>query len=309
MSEGPRGQPAAPGECGSGPKALRVDQLSWATQARALGPAVSTNSAPRLGVGSDGPWWTSSPGRLAPMPDVPWGRPAAPGDSAPVPRAHWVEQMSWATPAQVRGHTWSTKYPGQFGLRSEGPRGRPTVPGDLGPCPTARGINQLSLVTLAHARGAAVSNSCFGRLALGPRNPGSTNSPGRLGFRSEGPWGQPAVPGDSGPRPRPKGSTSCPGRLGPGSECPRGRPAVPGISRLGLRPPRGRPAVPDDSGSCPRPVKSTCGCGCFGPEPYGTWGRPALPGDWGPGPKALVVDQLLGDMRTSPRARGVDQHP
>ena len=237
MSEGPRGQPAAPGECGSGPKALRVDQLSWATQARALGPAVSTNSAPRLGVGSDGPWWTSSPGRLAPMPDVPWGRPAAPGDSAPVPRAHWVEQMSWATPAQVRGHTWSTKCPGQFGLRSEGPRGRPTVPGDLGPCPTARGINQLSLVTLAHARGAAVSNSCFGRLALGPRNPGSTNSPGRLGFRSEGPWGQPAVPGDSGPRPRPKGSTSCPGPLGPGSECPRGRPAVPGISRLGLRPP------------------------------------------------------------------------
>ena len=77
------------------------------------------------------------------MPDVPWGRPAAPGDSAPVPRAHWVEQMSWATPAQVRGHTWSTKCPGQFGLRSEGPRGRPAVPGDWGPGPKALVVDQL----------------------------------------------------------------------------------------------------------------------------------------------------------------------
>ena len=43
--------------------------------------------------------------------------------------------------------------------------------------------------------------------------------------------------------------------------------------------------------------------------PEGPRCQPAVPGDWGPGPKALVVDQLLGDLRMSPRARRVNQLP
>ena len=163
-----------------------VDQQPWATRARTRGPMVLTICPGRLGPGSKGPL----------------GRPSVPGDSCPGLRAHMVDQMSRATRAQVRGPAGSTNNPARLGSYSEGSRGGPTVPGDLGPCPTARGVDQLSWVTLDRARGAAGSNSCFGRLALGPSHPGSTNSPGRLGFGSEGPWGRPGVPGDSGPGPR-----------------------------------------------------------------------------------------------------------
>ena len=52
--------------------------------------------------------------------------------------------------------------------QSKGPRDRPDVTGKLGHCPRAR-----------------VSNSC----------------PGSLTLVSEGPWGIPAVPGDSDPCP------------------------------------------------------------------------------------------------------------
>ena len=162
VSEGLRGQPAVPGEWGSGPKALGVDQLSWATQARALGPAVSTNSPGRLGFGSDGPWSTSCPGSLAPMPDVPRGRPAAPGDSGLYPRAHGVDHLSRAPRARVQGPTGSTKCSGRLLPRSDGPHGRPNVPGNSGSGPRAFGVDQQSRATRVLFRGLA----------------GWTNSPG-----------------------------------------------------------------------------------------------------------------------------------
>ena len=85
VSEGPRGQPAVPGDSRLGPSACGVDQQSRATRALVGGTAVSTRP----------PW------HLGPMPEDLRGRPAVPGDSGLIPRAHGFDQMSRVTRAWV----------------------------------------------------------------------------------------------------------------------------------------------------------------------------------------------------------------
>lgn len=61
-SEDPRCQPVVPGDSGTSPRARRIDHLSQATQAGTRGPAVSTNSAGRIGFWSEVPRSTTCPG-------------------------------------------------------------------------------------------------------------------------------------------------------------------------------------------------------------------------------------------------------
>ena len=107
----------------------RCHQTSWASQASALGPgcqtavpgnshlhpvvpsagarvqgtAGSTNSPGRLRFCSDVPRSTSCPERLGPMPNVPQGQPAVPGDLVPGRGDRVVDQASWATRACTEG--------------------------------------------------------------------------------------------------------------------------------------------------------------------------------------------------------------
>ena len=61
-SEDPRCQAVVPGDSGTSPRARRIDHLSQATQAGTRGPAVSTNSAGRIGFWSEVPRSTTCPG-------------------------------------------------------------------------------------------------------------------------------------------------------------------------------------------------------------------------------------------------------
>ena len=61
-SEDPRCQPVVPGDSSTSPRARRIDHLSQATQAGTRGPAVSTNSAGRIGFWSEVPRSTTCPG-------------------------------------------------------------------------------------------------------------------------------------------------------------------------------------------------------------------------------------------------------
>ena len=214
--ECPQGRPAQPGDSGRGSIARGVDQLFRVTRARVRGP-----------TGSSG-----CPARLRPVPEGRKCRPALPGDLGPHQRACGVDQPSWATQALARGPAASTSSPGQL----------KTVPEGLG-------FKKLSQVTRYWVRRPAVLTSCPG--PLGPmseglqfrpalphdsnkvRGPaGSTSCPGRFHplssahgvdklsrvftLGSEGPWGLPAVPGDSGPGTRARGRPASPGDLGPG---------------------------------------------------------------------------------------------
>ena len=228
------------------------------------------------------------------MPDVPRGRPDAPGDSGPYPRA----QVLTSCPGRLR--PWSNglrglpAVPGRLGLVSAGPRCRPSVPGyssrargsgvsttslgRLGSGPRARGVDQLLWAIPARVRGHTVSTSC----------------PARRGPGSECPRRRPGVPCDSDPGPRalgvhqhsretcarvrwPEVSTSSRGRLGPypmargvfelsrvTRDCakgPRCRTALPGISRLPLRAPGVDQQARTILARVRGPVKSTCGSG------------------------------------------------
>ena len=113
---------------------------------------------------------TSCPGKLGPVPKVPWVPPAAPGVLGLGPRARRVDQLSLAT---------------RLGPVREVPRSRPAVPDDSGPVLRARRINQLSRATRDRVQGAAVS----------------ITFPGGIEPGSEGPWGRTSVPGDSAPGP------------------------------------------------------------------------------------------------------------
>ena len=243
-SEGPRGRPAVPGASGRCPR-----------------PAVSTNSPGPLGLGSEVPGSTSCPGRLRPwsnglrgLPAVPGRlglvsagprcRPSVPGYSSRArgsgvsttslgrlgsgPRARGVDQLLWAIPARVRGHTVSTSCPARRGPGSECPRRRPGVPCDSDPGPRALGVHQHSRETCARVRWPEVS----------------TSSPGRLG-----------------PYPMARGVFWLSRVTRDCAKGPRFRPAFLGISRLPLRAPGVDQQARTTLARVRGPVKSTCGSG------------------------------------------------
>src|SRR5512135_120284 len=199
MPEAPRCQPDVPGDFGQAPSACGVDPRSQVTRARftwpcevdwlsrgnralAHGPAGSTSCPGTLALGAEVPRDRQTvpvDSGSAPMPvgsqlsgppvlesEGPRVRPAVPGDSGPFRRNCVVDQLSRETRDLVGGPAVTTSLPGHLRLLPDGPAMSTSCPGGLGPCPKDR-----------------VSNSFPGRLALG----------------SEEPWGQPAVPGISGP--------------------------------------------------------------------------------------------------------------
>ena len=148
---------------------------------------------------------------------------------------------------------------------------------------------------------------------------------------SQGPWGPPAVPGNSGPCPwnrgvdqlpretrahacGPGGSIRYPGRPEAGFLCLRCRPAVlgdsgpclrsqgstryPGRPGAGFQCPRVRPAVWGASGPCPW----ARGVDQLPRETVVPGARPDVPGEQGPGSSACGVDQLSRVTRA--RIRG-----
>ena len=173
----------------------------------------------------------------------------------------------------------------------------------------ARGVHQLSQVTWAQVRGPTVL----------------TKSPVPLRPVSQGPWGRPAVPGDSGQCPRardektavlgdsrsgprlrcvdklsrltrervcgPAVSTSCRGLLGPGSEGPKCRPDVPGDSRPCPRVHSVDQLCWATQGLCPEVLHG-------GPPKLKTLDRVQSP---------QGRPEIIGELRSEPRARSVHQ--
>ena len=180
--------------------ALGVDQLYRVTRALVRGPPVSTSGPRRLRPRSEDARATSSPGQLGVVSNVPWDRPAVPGDSGPGRTYRGFDQASRATPAHLRV-----------------PRGRPAVPGHSCLCPRARGDVQLSRVNVARIR----------------IHSGLTSCPGRLRPVPEGLWCRPRLSGQSVLVRVPAVSTSSSGRFRPWSEGPRGRPVFPRTSGPG----------------------------------------------------------------------------
>ena len=172
VSEGPRGQPAVPGDSRLGPSACGVDQQSRATRALVGGTSVSTGC----------------PGGLGPASEGPPGRPAVQVDSGPSLKARVVDQLSqalgpvsegtWVRPGvpgdrtRVRRPVGSTICPGRYWPGSKGPRGPPAGPRDSGPVLMARGVNQQSLAPGARVRNPSVLTSCPGRLETVPEGLG-----------------------------------------------------------------------------------------------------------------------------------------
>ena len=146
-SEGPWGLPAVPGVSLLCPRAPGVYQLYRVTRALVRGPPVSTSGPRRLRPRSEDARATSSPGQLGVVSNVPWDRPAVPGDSGPGRTYRGFDQASRATPAHLRV-----------------PRGRPAVPGHSCLCPRARGDVQLSRLNVARIRSHSGLTSCPGRL-------------------------------------------------------------------------------------------------------------------------------------------------
>ena len=237
LSEVPRGPPALPGDSSSVSRSHGVHQNPRATRARVRGPTGLTSSPRRLGLGPSARRTARSPGRLTLASEGLWCRPALLGDSCSVPRARRVDPL-----------------PRAIGLGPNGLQGQPTFPELSLLAPMARGLDHISRGSWGRVPVPAVSNSSLPGVS-GPclRPAISTNCTGQLALRSEGPWGRPAFPGDSGSGPMarrvdklsqvtralvpgPKVSISCPGRLRPGSEVLRGRPALQGDSRSGSGP-------------------------------------------------------------------------
>ena len=136
VPEGPRFRPASR-ETLDGSRCRGAEQLSQGTRACTEGtwgrPAVRATPV-RVG----GPTLSnSSPGGLSLGSEGPQSLPDIFGDSGPVPRARWVDQvsratraraeaprvkqMSPATPARLRVPVGSTSPPGRHVLGSEGP--------------------------------------------------------------------------------------------------------------------------------------------------------------------------------------------
>ena len=186
-SEGQHGRPAVLGDCGPGPKALGVDQVSRATCAGVQGPSGTTSTSRRLALGSGGlRIQPSLPCESRSGSDVPCIQTALRCDSCPCPKALVVDHLSHVTLARVQGPSVSTSSPGQLGPGSEDPWVQRDFPGDSGPGVRVSRVYKMSRATRALARGPAWSGSSSGPLAL----------------MSEGPQIPPAVPGHSGSGPR-----------------------------------------------------------------------------------------------------------
>ena len=228
MPDVPRGRPDAPGDSGPYPRARGVDQLSRATPALVQRPEASTSSprAPRARFRGT-PVSTIGTGLFVPCPRVRVSTTSL-GRLGPGPRARGVDQLLWAIPARVRGHTVSTSCPARRGPGSECPRRRPGVPCDSDPGPRALGVHQHSRETCARVRWPEVS----------------TSSPGRLG-----------------PYPMARGVFELSRVTRDCAKGPRCRTALPGISRLPLRAPGVDQQARTTLARVRGPVKSTCGSG------------------------------------------------
>ena len=88
-----------------GPRACRVDRLSWVTLACLRVPAVST----------------CCPGTLVLWSEGPWGQLALPGDWGPGPKALGFSQLFQVTRARALGPGVKTNSPGPLGFGFEGP--------------------------------------------------------------------------------------------------------------------------------------------------------------------------------------------
>ena len=217
---------------------------------------------------------TSSPGGLGLRYDGPRGRSAVPDDALPAP---------WA---------WgSTSSPGRLGPGSDGPGVCPAVPYDLRLSPIPRALHQLSRATRASDQGLT----------------GSTNTPRPLAIGCEGPRGQPAVLGSSGPWPRSHVRDRFPGRPTPGFQCPRLRPALLGDSASGLMARAVDQHSPASRARVRRPAGSTNTPACLTRMSEGRGvdqlsritrararvraGQTSCPGGLGLGSECLLVDQ------------------
>ena len=194
------------------------------------------------------------PGRIGPGSECPRCRPAVPGTSRLGPKALGVDQLSRATPAQLRNPVGSTSCSRPLAVGSEGPRGRPALPGqshsvlrahgstscpprhgpgseeprgrpaflgDMGPCQRACGVDQPSRASQARARGPVMFTSTPGGFGLCPRAWLWNSCPGRLAQVSEGPRGNQRSRATQSRARGPAVSTNSPGRFGCRSEVPR----------------------------------------------------------------------------------------
>ena len=126
--EGPRYRPAALGDLGPCPRALRLNQHSRATHARVQGPAELTSCPVRHRPLNKGRRCQHvPPGDSRPGPSSHGGRPTLPDDSRPLPRVCVFDLLSRAHWARVR---WLVC--------------RPAVMDDSGWGPRSRGDEQLS---------------------------------------------------------------------------------------------------------------------------------------------------------------------
>ena len=151
-SEGPWCRPPVPSVSVQGPMAREVDQISRATHAQVRWPVGLTSTPGRLGPVSEGPWGrpalpstrarpqcpagsSSCPGQHGPVPDCPGIQLTFLGDSQSGARGRGFDQLSWEPRASARG-----------------PMGSIDVLGDLGPDSSAHGFDQLSRVTRPRVR-------------------------------------------------------------------------------------------------------------------------------------------------------------
>ena len=108
----PRGRPEVLSDSGPCPRARGVRQLSRASRAWVRAPGVDQKSRMTLARVRRPLSSTCGPGRLGPVPDVPWVRSAVPNVSCPGPTACGFNQLSRATRSQVRGPTGLSRDPG-----------------------------------------------------------------------------------------------------------------------------------------------------------------------------------------------------
>ena len=209
------------------------------------------------------------------MPKAPWGHSAVQGHSGPVPRAHGFDNWTRAICAGVQwlegvdqhcGVTWDrsrtptglTNCPERLWPGSNAPRVCPGLPGDWGPCPRPRGVSSCAGRLRTGSEDLRSQTALSGHSQLCPRAGGVDQLSWVTGARDR----------------RPSGSTSCPWRPALVSKCPRGDP-MSLANRVWVQ-------VPTGSTSSPGPLW---------PVPKDPRCRPADPGNWGPGAKALGVDQ------------------
>ena len=169
------------GDWGPGPKALGVDQLTWAARAWVRGPSGLTNSPGRLGPGSECPRCRPPLRETRDLVGGSSGSTSLSGDSGPCPRAHSFDKHPrrlWTMLAAAGSNSCPRELPlgprspsvDQLSLGlalvSECPRGLPALPGDSRSGSRAREVGPISLATRAQFRGPA--GSTWSQRRLGP---------------------------------------------------------------------------------------------------------------------------------------------